>query len=431
MPKVSIELQLQLDKLRQDLQRARGMIQSEMSKGFGGGSGGGLATDPSNIIAQMLGTSRPQRSHMLMPNWFLNQAQRSAASMGNLRTGSSFVLQSDKFLAQGASNLLKMGPFSSGVNWRQAALGAGAGLFSPWIGASMLNKSGIFGGGGGGGGMMGKLLGGSAGGFGAAYLALQFSTRALKGAFDELRDSVKGAARLYTDAIRLRTTPGQLKGTETVMKALGISNPEEILQQLSFGRGQHNTRSFAALAGAQGQEGTISYIQNLTKSDSAFWNEFAINSKNFRVVWTGFQYELEKMAGSLANDLIPALTEVISDFNKLAGIMSGPNSWGERLDKWVISFFPDTPGKPHENAAKKIKDSMGDSLNASGSALGRYNLPPMGAWERMGYIIGTGTDYQKKAVDLLGVIAHNTAKLATINKAPVPSSVSGTHANPP
>jgi hypothetical protein len=117
-------------------------------------------------------------------------------------------------------------PGSSGFSGGMAALGLGAGAFSPWIGARLLNQSGIFKGlGGGGSGIAGQLFGaGGYGGFGVAYIGLQLASRALKDAFNELKDAVKRTATLYQEAASINRPATAIFQAQSAMRSIGLGD---------------------------------------------------------------------------------------------------------------------------------------------------------------------------------------------------------------
>jgi hypothetical protein len=113
-----------------------------------------------------------------------------------------------------------------GGSFGMAALGLGAGAFSPWIGARLLNQSGIFKGlGGGGSGIAGQLFGaGGYGGFGVAYIGLSVASRALKEAFNELKDAVKRTAQLYQESMSINRPMGRMFQIQSAMHAVGLGD---------------------------------------------------------------------------------------------------------------------------------------------------------------------------------------------------------------
>lgn len=352
MAKVSVELELELQKLRADLASARGMMQSELARSFGGGGTGGLATSPSGIIQEMMRkTKTPSR-----------------------------------------------------VNYAQAGLGAAAGMFSPWIGATAINQSGILGSGGQG-TQLGRLLGGlGVSGFTAAYVGLAVGAKLLKIEFDALRKSVRDATQLFFDAVRLRTSAGALKNADVVARALGVNNNTEIMQALAYGRGGMSPANMASMAGMQGQGATVGYIQHYTKDDKKFWDEMANNSRNFHVVWTLFSYNLDKLAAQMSNHILPAITDFVAQLNKMWPLFEKMSAYGRwqmsvvfAVPRWVNKLMMGGTdfGKPPEDMATNI---------------GKYSLPQMGSLERIGYLIGSSTlDVGKQQLQVLKQIAANTS----------------------
>jgi hypothetical protein len=153
---------------------------------------------------------------------------------GGLATGVTGVLNE---MQQGSPPVLPKRQSTSGrqqgaitgttTNFGMAGLGAAAGIFSPWIGARLMNQSGIFnrlGAGGGGSGMMGALFGpGGYGGFGVAYLGLSIATRALKTAFEELKHSVERVAKLYQESAAINRPVGRIAQVQAGFAAIGLS----------------------------------------------------------------------------------------------------------------------------------------------------------------------------------------------------------------
>lgn len=357
MAKVSVELELELQKLRADLAGARGMIQSELARSFGGGGTGGLATSPAGIIQEMMRKSKPP----------------------------------------------------SRVNFAQAGLGAVAGMFSPWIGATAINQSGALGAGGQG-TQLGRLLGGfGVTGFAAAYVGLVLASRALTATFRELNRSVKEGAQLFFDAVRLRTTPGNLKQADVIAKALGVGNNTEIMQALAYGRGGISPANMASMAGMKGQEGASMYAARFVGEDKRFWDEMATNSRNFHVLWTVFSYQVDKLSSAMANTMLPAMNQLLIIINRIGPailkiyqgvdfLMQINNAGGNLIKRALIG---------------DSKNVFGDNDTALSGAmnLGKYSLPQMGSLERIGYLIGSEkNDMGKQQLQVLKQIAANTAQ---------------------
>lgn len=213
MARLTAEMRLNLAGLQADSDRANAIIQRSLAKTFGGAGRTGLATDPSAIAAQISGVG------------LLAQPSRLAHEM---------------YLSQGAKQLMALGPLTPpAARMGQAAMGAVAGMFSPWIGARLISGSGalnrFFGGAGGGGNAIAQgLFGeGGAGAFGASYLALVLATRMLKSAFDSLRRSVEEGAKLFQESAATNRSAGRIAQTQFAFQSIGLSKDAALRYSVS------------------------------------------------------------------------------------------------------------------------------------------------------------------------------------------------------
>ncbi len=291
------------------------------------------------------------------------------------------------------------------INRKMAGMGFAAGMLSPFIGATLLNQSGIMGGGGGG-GAIGKLLGaGGLGGFGIAYIGLQLASRALKAAFDELRNSVKKAADLFFESAKLRISPGTLMQSRTVLSALGVDHSDQMMQSMVYNKGKMTPNTMANLVGVSGQPQAARYISGLVADDKKFWDEMARNSKDFHVLWSGFSYQLDRMAATLANDLLPTFNNVLVEINRFGYALTV-------IAKGLGLVFKSIPG----NQAWQIIGGFSgfDKKSNGGAGLAGINWQRQSAnsFEKMGFVIGGGADSPttllRRANALLERIAANT-----------------------
>ncbi len=342
---------------------------------------------------------------------FVEGAKNATAAIGNLRDQySKFASETSKRLnphlfpiqsaieAAGVSTG-RVPPILStlaatGTNWRQALLGAGAGVFSPWIGARLLNSSGLFGGGGGAGGG-GGLLGGGAGGFAAAFIALKVVTESLRIAFEQLKEAVKRGSELYVKSAELGLNVGVFSHLQKTLTAVGLPNAAERLSAFA----QFAPRGFRATAPELGNallgasRGILSReelqgILNLSGDIADAWNRTQIASLasgisayqlfrtqlDFTVLKTNWNSLMEELAAIFSRHIRPVL---------------------RLTEAWLgaIEVFFALRLRSLGLASKTGADFQ--KFGGIGSATAR----PESGWEKMGLIINGGiggTDYARQ-----------------------------------
>lgn len=304
-----------------------------------------------------------------------------------------------------------MGGQSGAPNWRLAGLGAMAGVFSPWIGATMMNQSGILGQGAGA-GALGKLLGGAGvSGFGVLYLGISVAAMALKAAFESLANAVKRATQLFFEAAKLHTSPGQLAQSRLIGRGLGLSDSESysLAQSMAYGRGHMNTSQIANLAGMSGQQGAIRYLKDLSEADKKFWDQWSTTARDFHVLWTGFTYDIEKLVSVLTNALLPILNDWLIILNRLGPALTEiAKVWAFML---MLSSKFTLPAILSGRAFDLSNNVFGDSTKGGQAPSMTWRQLPMSAFERMGFVIGNSrtasTEYQRQ-------IAMNTSHMVSL-----------------
>lgn len=178
------------------------------------------------------------------------------------------------------------------INWTHAALGMAAAPFSPWIAARSLNSA--FGGKIA--GMMGGLAAAGASGiFGAggfsgfmvAFTALNLAGRALKETFEQLKRAVDEGSKLYQSSARTATPTGQLFQMQSAMAAAGMS--PGVIEQMIV-RGQHmipgrgggtqfpGTNQMVGWASGLGMVSEAQQMRNMSREIEAAWRDSAFDA---------------------------------------------------------------------------------------------------------------------------------------------------------
>jgi hypothetical protein len=370
--------------------------------------------------------SNPQYAGALGGNPFILQpaalsrmAAQQSLKMGPLPPsafGNAHMLQSNSFMAQGAKQLLGMGTLNtqSGIDWKKALLGAGASIFSPWIGARELSSSGLFGrsgaGGKGGGGLWGM---GGFEGFNRAFIGVSIVSNILKGAFHELVEAVKRGTQLFLSAARLGLSTGTTSHFQKTFSALGL--PDSLAERLmaggQFGRGPKSSIQGAILGGGAGTLSREEYqmLKNLSKEIEMAWEKTALaamasataakslfgTNLEFQVLKTNMQSIFEQLVAGNVNlkKGMEAMNYVISDTLKWILLFNmAMSKMGDKFRdskstflQWLGSFFPN------------IKEMVFDKF-ANGANQNR----PQSPWEKMGLILhggAGGTDYARQTAD--------------------------------
>lgn len=318
-----------------------------------------------------------------------------------------------------------------GIDWRKVLLGTATSFFSPWLGARMLNESGLLKGLAGGmggkvGGIAKALFGGSTEGFAENYLLIQ-SARALDAAFRQLTEAVKRSSDLYLKSAMLGTNPTNLSHIQKAFSMVGFS-PEIAQRMMAQGQFRAGVKISSSQAGGVllgAGAGILSReelqgIMNMSQNIARAWNMTADSARQsastaadlYRVSFIGKQFKEEwntfweqfaaEFSGVVslfemsATGLLHAINRIIELMRKIPASMSGfpsfvPLSFLNTLNKAVAYI------SPVEDPNKFKRFGMGQGMSR-----------PESAWERMGLVIHGGIGGQ----DFAKQTAENTKVLA-------------------
>ncbi len=365
----------------------------------------------------------------------------------------------ERVLAQQAMKAAKMPDITTQMaakmNWKQMALGAAAGLFSPWIGARMMNSAmGGDGAGGGGKGVSSTIFGaGGVAGFAEFFIGLQVASKALTGAFHELVSAVQRGTQLYGGAARAGTSTGTLAHLRNTFASIGLS-PDLAERMMETGRlakgpkmGLNGTLIGAASGVASKSE--LNQIMNMGPEIAAAWKategaskRSAINARalfetsmafeGFKAEWNSFW---ENLAASPAlRKFLTGMTHWLEGVNIIADkadkftyrtmvesaqkhLASGfglMNKYGAFEMKQAVKFARDHNLFPQE---REFKPGLSQAISSR----------PTSAWEKMGLIIHggglVGNDYARQT-------ALNTKKMADAMTARIQGHMNYIQQNP-
>jgi hypothetical protein len=333
---------------------------------------------------------------------------------------------------------LPMGAKQPFADWKTAGMGGIAALFSPWIGARMLNQAfggfpGMARGGGGnkGGGIVSGIFGaGGMAGFGEWYIFIQALKTAARVLTEEFTQAVKRGSELYLHAAMVGTTPARLSQIEKTFQMVGLpaDAAQRLLAQGQFSRGVKMTPQamqgalLGAGAGIMGRE-ELQGLLNLSKEIAAAWNMTADTARQSAAVagdlfrtsfigkqitqeWQTFWEQLTAIFSGAIDvmemtavgflHLMNMIAEVLNKFPQLLGILGGPLGQFLALAKEFSARVLPRVGTNGDKFSRQVGGMTG----------GR----PESAWERMGLIIYggvSGKDYARQT-------AENTKKMADI-----------------
>lgn len=379
--------------LEADTQRLTDTIQKAVAKGFGGGGSQGLASDPGDLIRQIMGGA-PQkaRASSLAPEWFLAQAASKANAMGSLFQNPSAKLMPDWFLGQGAKQLSGMGPLMKGQmmapDWflKQGAarLGEMGELFpkKPNAMLGFLGKAGV------------PTTGAAFAGIAASATVGLVIAAAVAG-FAALVAAIKRTVAAYDEARKLYA--------HSLMTGLGLSftaNRGNLADVL--GVSEKDVFQFGAAVAILSPKlkwASDTMARTTPNLTSVAW-EFEILKKN-----------LEAMFMTLANDGAPAMRLFLSGLSEFVKGITGfaqMVSSEIKAHPWLAAaagmMMSTIPGMSAIMAA-----GAPGALGAAPNPQGMMKQLPASAWERMGLIVGGfgGGDYPRRTA----VAVEKTAKL--------------------
>lgn len=355
-----------------------------------------------------------------------------------------------KLLGQGAKQLMGMGPLETGPNLKLAGMGALVSLFSPWIGARMLNESkllqsfgrvfGVGGGGGkGGGGISGALFGGGMAGFAEAYLLIR-AMQMLRYAITAFTDAVKRGSDLYLHSAMLGTAPGKLSQIQKTFAMLGMS-PESAEKMLAMGQFRPGMRMSPAgfqgmVLGASGilNREEMQALMNMSEVVSRAWN-MAANSARQSALVSSDLFRTAFVWRQMTVEWNTLLEQMAAKFSGLATIFEMAATGFLHLANIIMEFLDNAPKKAAMLPGIGLPSAILDMTRKFAEAvlpltdpnkfvkrgLGTVMSRPEGMWERMGLVsaggIG-GTDYARQT-------AENTKRIADILSGKAPAQSGG------
>lgn len=343
----------------------------------------------------------PQR---LMPNFFLAQAQKSAAAMGPLF------------------------PQPPGINWRMAAMGAAVSPFSSYFGARTLSQAfgGFFGGAGGGNGIAKGLFGpGGLPVFDAFFIAIRAMKLAIEGviaAMHLLARAVNEGAKLFESAAKIGRTPSKTALLEGAAGALGIGT--DGLEQLII-KGEYpnrggrslriNDENLSAWRGVM-PTGQLQQLQNLKD----YWNLFTENMAqaaqvmgenaksafDVKFAWEQFAFTFKAAASEIVKDVGPSLILLLRIFTEeLKNMMNAM-----RVIANLVGL--DAFNKFLTKINVGIGTIAGNLPEFKGGNIGLHQMPNVNAFQRMGFVMnGQESD---RAMDYARQTALNTEDMVKL-----------------
>lgn len=360
---------------------------------------------------------------------------------GSLRSGgASHILQPEKLLEQGARKLAGMGPAFTGPDIKTGIMGGLAAMFSPWIGARLLNQAfggfPILGGGGaagGGKGIIGGLFGpGGMSGFGEWYVFIEAVGRAARALTQDFVEAIKRGSQLYLHAAMVATSPGRLSHLEKTFQMIGLpaDTAQRLMAQGQFSQGVKMTPGglqgtiLGAGAGILGRE-ELQAVRNLSKEIEEAWKATAMDAAvsagaakslfnismslgGLKSAWQSFWEEI----ASSGEDTIRSLADLTANLLRLGTVIIALGRITDDMMKFSFTgnfeMLKKIP-KDWKHLVDIVSGTSPESTNQRWLGAMGGSRPEAG-WERLGLIIHGGlggTDYARQT-------AQNTKKIADI-----------------
>ena len=223
----------------------------------------------------------------------------------------------------------KRGMAQMGVNWKQMMLGAGAGTFSPWIGARMMS-SGMGGGGrrGGGGGLLGAMFGGGGPNmFAEFYIAIAALRKAFEFGKEQLMEGIQQGFKLFTRASQLGLSAGKIFQLQQASKATGMPEDEILKMTLrqDWGHARSSLQLFGDRSKTSGMQQQVQEAMRLSEDTAKTMNRVAGEFYNVDIAGQRASRELQGFRALL----IEGMSEPIRDMmNNLELMVEGLNKMG-------------------------------------------------------------------------------------------------------
>lgn len=276
--------------------------------------------------------------------------------------------------------------FSRSGSLKSLMLGLGAAPFSSWIGARMLSES-AFGGGKAGGGLLGK---GGAGGFAEFFIGIELLKKAFEYGAEKIKQVVEKGFELYTRAAQLRRSVGSLFAIQEAGQQVGLGQEQidQFMLRNNWGKARTSLQNFGVFSQLGGMSKDFKDALRWSTEIAQSWEDTSLTSYQIHVnveriktdwltIWnnSGFLNGLEK------------LTRWTDTFLHMAAMLK--LSLRETFDMGI----PLAVGLGKAGAFGK-NSPLGDNGNQMFGL--KQSLPVMGAWEKMGFVIGGGVAQDSK-----------------------------------
>lgn len=304
-------------------------------------------------------------------------------------------------------------------SWSQMAMGALVGMFSPWMGARIMNQGWT---GQGGKGMGGLLFGGGPMGFSEFYLGLITASKLLTATFNDLRQAVAKGANLYQQAARAGTSTGDIALLRSVLGGIGMS-PEmatNMRLQMQSGRGGRVTDLYGTiLRGTMSSGGLgdvqqiinmrkeIKYLGEATKVSSQSLAETSGAMNRISMDTMILKQDFQAMWAQILASMEEGIHKIITDLDSLFKAMP---KYFDILKSGVAGLSDPLQSIDWENTNKLFGQSLFAKDKTSNIKIGGIGMGarPESGWEKMGLIVSGGIGGNNYARQT----AENTKKIA-------------------
>lgn len=402
----------------------RELIQTLSGRGWGSGN------TTRNISVNRFGGLAPALAMAMNPKVmkdFLDQTLNIKSGQ-NVFSGAARKSYED-FWKKAVPPFLQPGS-QGGNSMRSLFLGLGAAPFSSWIGARMLSDA-AFGGGKKGGGHGGLLGAGGAGGFAEFFIGIEALKKAFEYGSEKIKEVVEKGFQLYVRSGQLRRSVGELFSIQAAGEQVGLnqSQIDQFLLRNQWGKARTSLQNFGVFSQIGGLSKDFKEAYGWASEIAPIWDKtarttFEIHNNIYRMkqdwlaMWadSSFLNALDKLSG-------------ITDKMLHAGNISGNNPFNSALQ----SVFP-VLGSIW-NAIPSIPSSSSSIPGAPDFPL-KQSLPIMGAWEKMGFVIGGGkADKQDRIIGQLdmaiSIWKQILQKISTGHALPTYTGTSNQNLNPP
>jgi hypothetical protein len=277
-------------------------------------------------------------------------------------------------------------------------LGIGATPFSSWIGSRLLSDS-FFGskGGKGGGGHGGLLGAGGAGGFAEFFIGIELLKKAFEYGSEKIREVVEKGFQLYVRSNQLRRSVGQLFSIQEAGQQVGLSQEQidQFMLRNNWGKARTSLQNFGVFSQLGGMSGDFKNALRWSMEIQGQWErtartsyEIHMNVMRIKTDWltmwndSGFLTALDKLVSG---------TDRLLHTANLLGVSMRSSMW-----QWGVAGVMGWA----DSHRKQFPTGSGNGTNDLFPL--KQTLPQMGAWEKMGFVIGGGkADKQDRIIGQL------------------------------